>query len=680
MQDQDIVREFLIESSENLNRLDGEILELERRPGDAQLIGSIFRTVHTVKGSCGFLGFSRLETVAHQAESLLSQVRAGERPVDSRLIELALATSDMIRKCLLAIETSGSDSGVDCSVAVEQLQLHVRSKAARLPDASAAAEAAAPEGERASSAADASIRIDVGLLDKLMNLVGELVLARNQVLQFTAQKEDVALNATSQRLNLITTELQESVMKTRMQPIGVVWNKLPRLVREVCRLRGKQVRLEMEGSDTELDKTLIEAIKDPITHLVRNCCDHGVEPPGARRGAGKPPQGTVRLKAYHEGGQVNIEISDDGAGVDPPRLKQSGRRGPAPRRCGGTYDRPRSAAAHAAARCFHRARSDQRLRPRCRHGRGPDQYREDRRRARHRQHTGAGDHVQTEDSADPGDHPRADCDQRRRTLHHSAGQPGRTDPARRRIRRQIEQVHGTPGLPQARQAAADRISEPGAAARRRRPSDARNIVVLQVEDHQFGLVVDGIQDTQEIVVKPMGKQLKGLAVYAGATIMGDGHVALILDVHRHWTAVGVLAEHREQAHADAAQRAQAVAETQRMLLFRAGRFDRIAAPLGLVARLEEFPRSHAGALRRPSSGAVPGRDSEPGLTFVPARTGGAAMPRRDRDPAAGHRLQRRRPQPGRPCGRDHRHRGGLGRDPARRADARARVRGARRAA
>ncbi len=165
----------------------------------------------------------------------------------------------------------------------------------------------------------------VGLLDKLMDLVGELVLTRNQILQFNTEREDAALNATSQRLNLITTELQEGVMKTRMQPIGMVWNTLPRVVRDMAVSLGKQIRLEMDGAETELDRTIIEAIKDPLVHLVRNSCDHGVETPEIRERAGKPPPGRLTLRAYHEGGQVNIEISDDGAGVDVDRLngKQS---------------------------------------------------------------------------------------------------------------------------------------------------------------------------------------------------------------------------------------------------------------------------------------------------------------------------------------------------------------------
>ncbi|HET7101333.1 MAG TPA: ATP-binding protein, partial [Terriglobia bacterium] len=174
---------------------------------------------------------------------------------------------------------------------------------------------------RSSALAGNTIRVDVGQLDKLMNLVGELVLARNQIVQFTAVRLDASLSSASQRLNLITTELQEGVMKTRMQPIDNLWSKLPRMVRDLAMNCGKRVRVEMEGRETELDKTIIEAIKDPLTHVVRNAVDHGIEHPEEREAAGKPPEGRLFLRAFHQGGQVNIEISDDGAGIDLGRVK-----------------------------------------------------------------------------------------------------------------------------------------------------------------------------------------------------------------------------------------------------------------------------------------------------------------------------------------------------------------------
>src|ERR1039458_4924672 len=347
MQDQDVIREFLVESHENLSRLDQELVELEKHPKDGALLASIFRTIHTIKGTCGFLAFSTLEGITHQAESFLSQLRDGQRELTPSVVSLILETVDATRKVLASIEASGEEGPDHFEDLTERLRVAVRlttgakgecgpgqpapgglsGPVAEPPDDSGSPELAeskkpAEDPAKPSAVADANIRVGVGLLDKLMDLVGELVLTRNQILQFNTEREDAALNATSQRLNLITTELQEGVMKTRMQPIGMVWNKLPRVVRDMAVTLGKQIRLEMDGAETELDRTIIEAIKDPLVHLVRNSCDHGIEPPEVRLRIGKPPQGRLSLRAYHEGGQVNIEISDDGAGIDIARVKQ----------------------------------------------------------------------------------------------------------------------------------------------------------------------------------------------------------------------------------------------------------------------------------------------------------------------------------------------------------------------
>src|SRR5580704_14824767 len=324
MQDEDVVREFLVESYENLSSLDQKFVELEKHPKDAALLASIFRTIHTIKGTCGFLGFSTLEKITHQAESILSQVRDGERELSRPLASLIFETVDAIRVVLAAIEASGEEGSDGFENLTERLRAAAQSKPGG--ESSAELEAASDdqhdEPARSSAVADANIRVGVVLLDKLMDLVGELVLTRNQILQFNAEREDAVLNATSQRLNLITTELQEGVMKTRMQPIGMVWNKLPRVVRDIAVSLGKQIRVEMDGAETELDRSIIEAIKDPLVHLVRNSCDHGIEAPEARLKAGKAAEGKLTLRAYHEGGQVNIEIGDDGAGIDVARVKE----------------------------------------------------------------------------------------------------------------------------------------------------------------------------------------------------------------------------------------------------------------------------------------------------------------------------------------------------------------------
>ena len=374
--DNEIVQEFLVESYENLDRLDRELVSLEKNPGDTETLASIFRTIHTIKGTCGFLGFSKLEAVAHVGENLLSKLRDGVLRLSPNATTALLSMVDAVRQMLASIEATGHEGERDDAALIARLTALLKSEQPA-PEAVAPAPAPVPnigdllmekagatrsdiklavekqeqgdprhmgeilveegavksadvvealqtqQAARAqSSVSDSTIRVDVALLDKLMNLVGELVLARNQVLQFSNATEDAGIIAPSQRLNLITTELQEGVMKTRMQPIGNIWSKFPRTVRDLALTCGKEVAIEMEGRETELDKTIIESIKDPLTHLVRNTVDHGIEKAEVRRKAGKNPVGRLHLRAFHEGGQVNIEISDDGAGLDCEKLRR----------------------------------------------------------------------------------------------------------------------------------------------------------------------------------------------------------------------------------------------------------------------------------------------------------------------------------------------------------------------
>ncbi len=398
----DVINEFLIESHENLDELDRSLVWLEEKPDDLEKLASVFRAIHTIKGTCGFLELTKLERVAHSGENLLSLLRDGRLLLNAEITTALLAMLDAVREILGAIESDRSEGAGDYSALINTLE-RLQSggdvpaaivETADTSDSGNLSTTPEPNGEvspagttedaetefpklgeiligtgeatprevseasklqtdgdnrrlgeilvdqgslqpqgvtdslqvqaeaKSSSVADGSIRVDVGLLDKLMNLVGELVLARNQILQFSSNHEDSGFVGTSQRLNLITTELQEGVMKTRMQPIGNVWSKFPRVIRDLARSCGKQIRIEMEGKETDLDKTIIEAIKDPLTHIVRNSADHGIEEPEVRIAAGKPAEGCLKLRAFHEGGQVNIEISDDGAGIDPGRLKE----------------------------------------------------------------------------------------------------------------------------------------------------------------------------------------------------------------------------------------------------------------------------------------------------------------------------------------------------------------------
>jgi two-component system, chemotaxis family, sensor kinase CheA len=656
-EDQETIREFLVESHENLSRLDQDLVELEQRPGDTNLLSSIFRTIHTIKGACGFLAFTTLEAITHKAETLLSQLRDGARALTPALVSLILETVDATRKVLASIEATGKEGeerfedltarlrsaaeltetgseptpetpapAAPAPVAVAEpvaaqappsaqpsveppAQSTVQAKQndppqEKEPEKPKKKEAAAKDDDvaKSSAAADSNIRVGVNLLDKLMDLVGELVLTRNQILQFNIEREDPALNATSQRLNLITTELQEGVMKTRMQPIGVIWNKLPRVVRDMAMALGKQIQLQMEGADTELDRTIIEAIKDPLVHLIRNACDHGVEPPEVRVRAGKAPQGILSLRAYHEGGQVNIEIMDDGAGIDVARVKAKAVENGLLRPEQAEKLSDREALTLIFQPGFSTAQVVTNFSGR---GVGMDVVKS------HIEKIGGVVDVMSRLGEGATVKIRIPL-----TL---AIIPGLviTSGGERFVIPQvsllellrlegdqsgkhIEYVHGTPVYRRRGSLLPIAYLNQVLALTSADQPEAVSMVVLQAEDRQFGLVVDGINDTQEIVVKPLGKQLKGLDLYAGATIMGDGRVALILDVLGIGQRSGVLAESFEQARGSGHAITHAEAEQQRLLLFRAGSFARVAVPLSLVARLEEFPLSaieHAGGDR-----------------------------------------------------------------------------------
>ncbi len=634
VEDMETIHEFLVESDENLSRLDQDLVELEKHPHDALLLGSIFRTIHTIKGACGFLAFTTLEGITHQAESILSQLRDGERELTPALVSLILETVDATRKVLASIEESGKEGPLHFEALVERLRIAAQPQSnEEQPSASSETPVAAtsdvmadvvdakclpvgsadlPSGDaegrelpkqdaegkeeevtRHSSAVDSNIRVGVGLLDKLMDLVGELVLTRNQILQFNSEGEDPALNATSQRLNLITTELQEGVMKTRMQPIGVVWNKLPRVVRDIAIDMGKEIVLEMDGAETELDRTIIEAIKDPLMHLVRNSCDHGIETPEIRRLAGKSPRGLLTLRAYHEGGQVNIEVGDDGAGIDVARVKQKAiEKGLLrPEQVDKLSDRDALGLIFEPG--FSTAKTVTNISGR---GVGMDVVKS------HIEKIGG--------VVDIFSRPGEGSTVKIRIPLTLAIIPGLviTSGGERFVIPQvslleliriegdasgkhIEYVHGTPVYRRRGSLLPIAYLNQVLGLQSADRAEAVSLVVLQAEDRQFGLVVDGINDTQEIVVKPLGKQLKGLTLYAGATIMGDGRVALILDVLGIGQCSGVFGGVREPARAADKHKAQLEIQQQRLLLFRAGSFERLAVPLSLVARLEEFPQS-----------------------------------------------------------------------------------------
>jgi two-component system chemotaxis sensor kinase CheA len=452
--------------------------------------------------------------------------------------------------------------------------------------------AAADAPARPTAVSDSAIRVDIGLLDKLMNLVGELVLARNQIVQYSASQEDGPFLGTVQRLNQLTTELQTNVMKTRMQPINNVWNRYSRIVRDLAVACKKEVIFKMDGQDTELDKTIIEAIRDPLTHLVRNAIDHGIELPGEREKRGKSREGRLLLHAFQEGGKVIIEIADDGCGIDPRRVRDKAV-------LAGVIT-PEQATRLTESELLHLIfvpgfSTAEKVTQFSGRGVGMDVVRN--------RIENIGGTVSIDSRPGRGTTVKMKIPLTLAIIPAltitSAGEryciPQVSLQELVRPNTDIEHIHGAPVyrlrgtlLPLVYLDRELRLRQGtnGAA------SNDINIVVLQADDRQFGLVVDGIHDTEEIVVKPLQKQLKGIGAFAGATIMGDGRVALILDVVGLAQRAHVIAGVRERAMNEKAEESlEDQVERPPLLLVGSHEGERLAIPLAQVARLEEFSRS-----------------------------------------------------------------------------------------
>ncbi len=652
----DALREFLVESFDNLEQLERDLLTLEHDPGSETLINGVFRSIHTLKGTAGFLGFGKLERLTHVAENILGDVRGGTLKMGAEIGSALLLAIDKVRELLAAIENSGqemecgSDSLADALTKLHDILLPTaatkpiskesqstpakksantsgsvstigsanpqnkaelaalgvptksspqaipapQSPATTEPQASATSAQNKNTGTAEVSASESTIRVDVALLDKLMTGVGELVLARNQILQFANGNVESELHRTSQRLNLITSELQESVMKTRMQPIGNVWSKFPRLVRDLAGICEKEVRIEMEGKETELDKTIIEAIKDPLTHLVRNTVDHGIERPEVRERVGKQREGCLTLRAYHEGGQVNIEICDDGAGINAERVKakalekglmtQEQLAKMSDRDVGNLIFLPGFSTAEKVSNVSGR-------------GVGMDVVKTNIEKI--------GGTVDLQSQAGQGTVIKikipltlaiipaliVTCDNSRYAIPQvNLLELLRLDGDQ--VESHIEWIQSAPVyrlrgrlLPLVYLREQLKVEgEPH--------NDALNIVVLRADDRQFGLVVDRINDSEEIVVKPLSSQLKGVPVYSGTTIMGDGQVALILDVMGLAHTSRVISDVNKGQKQEYQDRSQASNQDHHSLLIAGvGPSNRFAVELAQVTRLEKIDAS-----------------------------------------------------------------------------------------
>jgi two-component system chemotaxis sensor kinase CheA len=644
----EIIAEFLVESHENLDQLDSDLVALEQDPTSRQLLGSIFRTIHTIKGTTGFLGFGHLEALTHAGESLLSKLRDGELRLTAEITDALLAMVDAIRSLLAGIETTGQEGEPDHAALIATLtrlqhggaatatrhgpeppttpppepigevlverggatqdELSLAMTAQDVGDPRPIGEILVGHGsttpEQVSQAlqaqterrsvADGSIRVDIERLDALMRLMGELVLTRNQTVAHAAAAKDPALVRMSARLNLVTSELQEMILRMRMQPIDHVWNKLPRLVRDLGAACGKSVRLEMEGRETELDKTILEAVKDPLTHLVRNAVDHGIEPPGDRLAAGKGEQGLLLLRAFHESGQVNIEIRDDGAGMDPSRIAAKALE----RGLVGAEQLDRMSDREIINLIFlpgfSTAATVSNLSGR---GVGLDVVKANLEKV------GGAIEVDSAIGAGATFHVKIPltlaiipalmvlCAGDRYAIPAlNLAQLVRLEGEQARAG--IERISDTPVyrlrgrlLPLVYLDRELGVSEPDHTGR-----DSVLIVVLQAEGRRFGLVVDDVLDTQEIVVKPLSSQLEHVSVYAGATILGDGSVALILDVLALAQRAHVLTAGRELVRGAADDTDDdRPASREALVVASVGQDRQVAIPLSMVIRLEELP-------------------------------------------------------------------------------------------
>lgn len=689
----DLISEFIEESSESIAVLDSELVHLEQNPNDEKILGNIFRLVHTIKGTCGFLGLPRLEHVAHAAENILGKIRDKTMDVTPLAISLILESLDRIKDLMSHLASAGAEpegsdaeligrlnafvagdltdesaaaaaAPVEAAVEVpteeagkgdalpEDAAKLARELAKGMPETffgddpalqalfdatpalvdvpapaasepkkeapKAAAPAPKPQAEESTKAkvtaaleqavskgleaagdadkkgggdiANQSIRVSIDVLESLMQMVGELVLTRNQLLQLVRGAQDKQFTLPIQRLSLITSELQEQVMKTRMQPIGNAWAKFPRMIRDLSMELGKKIELRMLGAETELDRQLLEMIKDPLTHMVRNSADHGLEKPEDRRAAGKSDVGTVTLSAYHEGGHIIIEISDDGRGINVDRVKEKAiTNGLA------TAEELAAMSDNQINQFIFKAGFSTAEVVTSVSGRGVGM-----------------DVVRTNIEKIGGTIELISKFGKGSTFNikipltlaivsvlvlESGGQ-----------RFAIPQINVLE-LVRATQTSQYRIEEISGSAvlrlrdkllpllslselllieekRNHAKADSSYIIVCKVGGLEFGLIVDQIFDTEEIVVKPKSELLRELDIYSGTTILGDGSVIMILDPGGIARRVGK-ADGAKSSASDAV--ATLVDEDHiSFLLFSAGGKNPKAIPLELVARLEEI--------------------------------------------------------------------------------------------
>ena len=661
-----LVQEFLIESFESLSNINDELTTYEKNPGDKELLNSIFRKVHTLKGSSSFLGLKKLQEITHSAESILDLIREGVVKINSEMVDVFLECFDTCQELLRNIENSGAENNKDYGPLIGKLSttlerstniseaLHnptskisanlldqdlqsmpkkVETKTIKeeivskpilevkkevIKDITVKPEAKMETSKNTTSASensgsensaskgggitDSVVRVNVQLLDKIMNVVGELVLNRNQILQYANVVDSTDLNRLAQQLNIITTELQTDIMTTRMQPVGSVLAKFERIVRDLAKSQSKKIRLEIFGKDTELDKTLLEAIRDPLTHLIRNSVDHGVELPENRIAKGKPEEGRICIKSYHEGGQITIEISDDGNGIDPQRVLDKAIQKGIVTPEQGVKMTARQILNIIFMPGFSTAEQVTNISGR---GVGMDVVKSNIEKI-----GGAVDvhsvlgsgttfklkipltlaivpALVVQDLGETYAIPQInlvelvrlendDNENKIEILHDSEffRLRGNLIP--------IFRLGKSLGLKNDKHINTD--------------TEGVNIVILRADGHIYGIIVESILDTEEIVVKPLSLKLKDLTYFAGATIMGDGIVALIIDTLGFFNKVDHGNDHGQKGEQFGAEETDEKyltdkSEQQEVVLCSLGDGRHYAIPLILVNRLEEFKAS-----------------------------------------------------------------------------------------
>jgi two-component system chemotaxis sensor kinase CheA len=629
---EEVIAEFLIETNEGLGELDNALVKLERNPRDEALVSEIFRVFHTIKGSCGFIGLDRLGKIAHRAEDVLGLVRDRRLDVTSACVTAILDAVDRIRDLVRALEKNGAEpkgSDEDVLQGLENLALavhdakHAEAKGGEKPGAKGADEKnSGREGSAAddfSSAARASeghaedgdhasehgaeqgpqtLRVNVDLLEDMMTVVSELVLTRNQLLQTARSAKDNVFATPLQRLNQVVSELQESVMKTRMQPIGNAWSKLPRVVRDVSAELGKRIELEMRGKETELDRQVLDLIKDPLMHMVRNAADHGIETPAERRKVGKPEAGRIVLNSFHEGGYIIIQISDDGRGLPLEKIK-----GKALQAGIVTKEQLGKLSPQQIQQFIFRAgfSTAEQVTSVSGRGVGMDVVRSNIQRI--------GGTIEMSSAENRGTTFTIKIPL---TLAIVSALIVETAGARfalpqlavselvmvgKKNGAKIETINDSSVL-RLRDALLPliylddhlKVWDKGKEHAHRQGA-VRFVVVTRVAGVQFGIVVDHVLDMEEIVVKPVARNLKGVEIFSGNTILGDGSVIMILDPAGLLAAADIkdLGGHQHLAEEEPEKPLlESSARETLLLLFRAGDRTLKAAPLSQVSRLREI--------------------------------------------------------------------------------------------